>query len=765
LRRDHQPEHARLDENGGRALLRRLVHVLDVQGSSWDRIVRAAAEEVCHHLGAAQAQLYLVDPSGEFLEHAGIWEVGADARLRSSGTLDTVPLNRDQGLPGRVWLERQAGWVLDLRTEAATRRDPRRHHDDARTAVAFPLQSGGAVFGVLEFWFSIFRRLDAQQLEEVEPALRILGESLGRLRAEERLADQSDRSFVLILSSEEPFGRGRPATARPREAELDSFPIVFANSAVSRITGYSLRGCGLGVLMGNETEHGTADRIATALARGERIATEFLAYRKDRSQFLMRLDISPVPDARGGVSHFVAVPPEYPDAIGAATVRRGEADPLTGLANRVLLNNSLRRALERAEKGTDYRFALLFLDLDDFKRVNDAYGHMLGDHVLVAVARQLESAVRPGDIVARYGGDEFVVLLDVVGGIQPVLTVAERIRDRLSRPLRLPGRDLIVSASIGIALSDTGHKRAEDILTEADAAMYLAKQEGGARYRIFDLALQEAAMATQQTRAALKTSLERGEFRLHYQPMVELASDGITGMEALLRWDHPERGVLPAGDFIAEAEDMGLILPIGRWVIHEACRQVRAWQDELPPGTPLVLSVNLSARELLDPGLAAHLQQSLEETGADPRSLRFEIPEGFFALPRSDARDALRPLIDLGVRIAIGDFGSGFASLGLLPRLPVDCLKIDRHYVADLRENGERRGENARAVRSILALAESLGIPVTASGVETSGQREALERLACRYAQGNFFSEPVDARGAAILLRRAWTRSPERRRN
>jgi Amt family ammonium transporter len=572
---------------------------------------------------------------------------------------------------------------------------------------------------------------------------------------------------VVILGGEEPTGA--PAgSARPRGAELEAFPIVFVNSAVSRMTGYSpaeLRGRGLGVLFGSETEYGTGERIASALAQGERIATEFLAYRKDRTPFLLKLDVSPVADARGAVSHFVAVPPDAPEVIGAASVRRGEADPLTGLANRVLLNNSLRRALERAEKSTDYRFAILFLDLDDFKQVNDAYGHMLGDQVLVGVARQLEGAVRPGDIVARYGGDEFVVLLDVVGGIQPVLMVAERIRDRLSRPLRLPGRDLTVSASIGIALSDTGHKRAEDILTEADAAMYLAKQEGGASYRIFDLALQEAAMATQRTRAALKSSLERGEFRLHYQPMVELASEGIAGMEALLRWEHPERGVVPASEFISEAEDMGLILPIGRWVIHEACRQVRAWQDELPPGTPLVLSVNLSARELLDPGLIAHLEQSLTETGADPKSLRFEIPEDFFARARRDARAALRPLLDLGVRIAIGDFGSGFASLGMLPRLPVDCLKIDRHYVADLRESEERRGENARAVRSILALADSLGIPVTAAGVETSGQREALERLACPYAQGNFFSEPVDARGAAILLRRSRMRSPDHRRN
>jgi Amt family ammonium transporter len=240
--------------------------------------------------------------------------------------------------------------------------------------------------------------------------------------------------------------------------------------------------------------------------------------------------------------------------------------------------------------------------------------------------------------------------------------------------------------------------------------------------------------------------------------MFELGSEGIAGMEALLRWDHPERGVLPAGEFIADAEDMGLILPIGRWVIQEACRQIRAWQDDLPPGTSLVLGVNLSTRELLDPELPERLKRSLEETGADPRSLRFEIPEDFFARPRAEATAALQPLLDLGVRIAIGDFGSGYASLAHLHHLPVDCIKIDRHFVADLFEtrDEDELGENSRAVRSILAMAESLGIPVAAPGVETSRQKELLERLACHYAQGNLFSKPLDPVGAALLLRRAW---------
>jgi EAL domain-containing protein (putative c-di-GMP-specific phosphodiesterase class I) len=265
-------------------------------------------------------------------------------------------------------------------------------------------------------------------------------------------------------------------------------------------------------------------------------------------------------------------------------------------------------------------------------------------------------------------------------------------------------------------------------------------------------------MATQKTRAALKNSLERGEFRLHYQPTVDLASEGIAGFEALLRWHHPERGVLPAGEFIGDAEDMGLILPLGRWVLHEACQQIRAWRDQLPSKTPLVLSVNMSMRELLDPGLPAWLEKSLEETGADPGSLRLEIPESFLARSMEEGLTILKPLLDLGIKIGIGDFGGGYSSLGLLNQLPVDFLKIDRQFMTDLSEADDPKADhgNARTVRSILALANSLGIEVAAAGVETSLQREALRRLECPYAQGYLFSEPLDARAAAMLLEQAW---------
>ena len=550
--------------------------------------------------------------------------------------------------------------------------------------------------------------LDRRQLEGVEPVTRFLGESLGRYRAEERLAELADRSFVVVLrragAGDARSGRSSGRVGQPRAwMQFGAFPIVLATSAFSRMTGYSeaeLYGLSLEALMGPETDRGAVDRILGALKRGERIATEFVAYRKDGARFPLRLDVYPVPASRGAASHFVATPPQGLAGSGAGLVvgalRRAGADPLTALASRLLLDDTLRRALERSAKNSGFRFAVLFIDLDGFKAVNDTFGHIVGDQVLVAVARQLEGAVRPGDTVARFGGDEFVILLEVVQGVQELLAVAERVRECIEQPIRLPEREISITASIGIALSETGHRSVEEILKEADAAMYLAKQAGGDRYRIFDLALQEAAMATQQIRSALKMSLERGEFRLHYQPMVDLASGEIVGFEALLRWYHPERGVLPAAEFIGDADDMGLIVPLGRWVIHEACRQITAWRNELPRGTSLVLSVNASTRELLDPSLPERLRESLQETEANPRSLRLEIPEGFLARPQSESRDVLQPLLDLGIRTGIGDFGRGYSSLGLLHHLPVDFLKMDRQFVADLSGRRARKAKRAR---------------------------------------------------------------------
>jgi diguanylate cyclase (GGDEF)-like protein/PAS domain S-box-containing protein len=534
--------------------------------------------------------------------------------------------------------------------------------------------------------------------------------------------------------------------------------IVYANSAFCRMTGYKeaeVRGRNVRDFTGPGTDEKAFQSVLGALERGESVTAEFVAYRKDGEEFLMRLEMSPVRDTRGRVSHFIGVKTDLTEErIVEEALKRADQDPLTGLANRSLFSKMLRRAIERSAKTPGLHYAVLFLDLDGFKAINDTFGHLLGDKLLVAVARALEGAIRPGDVLARFGGDEFVILVEFVGGLKDVLTVAERVKGRFTRPFQVEGKGLRVGASIGITLSETGYSSPEEVLRDADAAMYRAKDESDGSYRIFDPALQEAAATAGRIRTELESSLERGEFSLHYQPLMELASSRIAGLELLLRWNHPVRGLVPAGEFITQAEDMELIVPLGRWVIREACRQLRTWQNQFPTAVPLVLSVNLSPRELLDPRLPEWFRRSLEETGAHPGSLLVEIPESFFARRHPQIREVLEPLQRLGVRIGIDGFGSGRSSLAHLHTLPVDLLKIDRTLVAGLPNEGTMGLEDldGRAVRSMLALGKSLGIQVVAKGVETPHQKRVLEKLSCRLAQGYLFSRPVDAAEAEILL-------------
>jgi diguanylate cyclase (GGDEF)-like protein/PAS domain S-box-containing protein len=529
--------------------------------------------------------------------------------------------------------------------------------------------------------------------------------------------------------------------------------ILFANPAFCRMTGFTeaeVLGQSFRAFTGPKTAQDKLKVMWEHLQRGEPTSTEFVAYRKDGTEFLMRLEVSPIRDDHGQLTHFVAVQTDVSkDNGGDDKFLRADRDALTGLANRALLNKILRRAIERVQRNSELRFALLFLDLDGFKQVNDSLGHLIGDQLLVSVARRLEEAVRPGDILVRFGGDEFVILLEYVGGLADVLAVADRIQDRLAQPFRLEDRDLRLSASVGIALSDTGYSTVEEVVRDADAAMYRAKEEGRGRYRIFDRMLREEALSEGRIRSELQTSLDRGEFRLHYQPLMDLGSGRISGVEALLRWEHPDRGLVAATEFISYAEAMKLILPLGRWVIRESCRQLRIWRDRLPPDVPLALSLNLSTRELLDPRAREWFEESISDSGVDPSWLQVEVSESFFARPQTEIENALAPLRDLGIRIGIDDFGSGSVSVGQLHRYPVDFLKMDRQFVADL---PRKDGGNSRAVRAILAMAGSLGLDVIAPGVETTLQEEILRQLDCPTAQGYLFSAPVDAEKAGRLL-------------
>jgi diguanylate cyclase (GGDEF)-like protein len=423
-------------------------------------------------------------------------------------------------------------------------------------------------------------------------------------------------------------------------------------------------------------------------------------------------------------------------------------DGLTGLANRALFVDHLKLALGRAERHADYRFAVLFLDLDRFKVVNDSLGHMTGDQLLTGVARRLEAAMRPGDTVSRLGGDEFTVLLDDLKDAGEAEAVAGRLQKELALAFNLGGHEVFTTVSIGIALSSPGYHRPEDILRDADTAMYRAKQLGKARYEVFDQAMHARAMDRLGLERDMRRAVERRELFLQFQPIVSLTTGSLRGFEALVRWQHPERGVIPPAKFIPIAEETGMIIPIGKWVLGEACRLMSRWQRLSHLDAPLPMSVNLSCRQFLQPDLLEQVRGVLRETGLDPRNLKLEITETVVMENIETATHTLEQLRALGVELSIDDFGTGYSSLSYLQRFPVSTLKIDRSFVSRMTDGDG----TAEIVRTITKLAQNLGMDVVAEGVETEGQRAQLSAFECEFGQGYYFSRPVDGDAAEALF-------------
>jgi diguanylate cyclase (GGDEF)-like protein/PAS domain S-box-containing protein len=422
-------------------------------------------------------------------------------------------------------------------------------------------------------------------------------------------------------------------------------------------------------------------------------------------------------------------------------------DALTGLPNRALFLNRLEMALQRCRRDSRSRFAVLFVDLDRFKVINDSLGHGTGDQLLVALADRLRLCVRVIDTVARLGGDEFGFLLEGVQDLRQVVRTAERLQEELTRVFALSGHEVFTSGSIGIALAGGGSEGPEQILRDADIAMYRAKALGRGGYAVFDQEMHLSAVAALQLENDLRRALERGELELFYQPIACIGDGRLCGFEALLRWRHPERGLVEPGQFIASAEETGLIVPLGAWVLEAACRQLVRWEPLLGPGVSV--SVNLSARQLAHPELLRQVSQTLTATGAAPSRLKLEITESVLMADAPAAQRVLEHLQRvLGVGVMIDDFGTGYSSLAYLQQFPVDTLKIDRSFVSRLGSGGEP------IVRAIVTLGKSLGMELLGEGVETSAQLEELGRLGCDYAQGFLLAPPMAGAEAEALLRR-----------
>ncbi len=414
-------------------------------------------------------------------------------------------------------------------------------------------------------------------------------------------------------------------------------------------------------------------------------------------------------------------------------------DALTGLPNRSLFTERLRHAMRRAARHPDDLFAVLFLDLDRFKDVNDNLGHFAGDELLRAVARRLEACLRPEDTVARLSGDEFAILLESITETSDAGRVAERIEEALSFSINLAGAEVTTSASMGIVTSSMMHDQPEQLLRSADMAMYRAKAAGRARYEMFDRAMHTDALERLQLETDLRRAVELGEFTLHYQPLVSLRTGQITGLEALVRWKHPDRGLVHPADFIAVAEETGLIVPIGRWVLMEACKQIKEWQKAHPRAEPLTIGVNLSVKQFSQPDLIDQLSQVIETTGVDPSSLRLEITESAIIDKGRLATTILQAIRELGAQVYLDDFGTGYSSLSYLHGLPIDAIKIDRAFVSSM----DTDDKNLRLVRTILTLAEIVGVRAEAEGISTAEQLRELRSLNCAQGQGYLFSAPI----------------------
>jgi len=425
-------------------------------------------------------------------------------------------------------------------------------------------------------------------------------------------------------------------------------------------------------------------------------------------------------------------------------------DALTGLPNRNWFMNRLGHAIDLAKRRPEFQFAVLFIDLDRFKVVNDSLGHVTGDHLLVHLARRLEACLRTGDTVARMGGDEFAVLLETITGVEDAKRVAERIQQSLNVPFKLGNHEVFTTASIGIAPSIIGYERPEEPLRDADTAMYQAKSQGKSRYAVFNRAMHARMVALLELDNDLRRALERREFFLQYQPIVNLASGRISGFEALVRWEHPQRGTVSPSEFINLAEETGLIVTLGDWILNEACRQLKQWQALDNWDQSLTLNVNLSARQFTRPYLIEEIKSTLEQHGIQPANLKLELTESTLMENSANSQEILNGLQDLGIQICIDDFGTGYSSLSYLHRLPVSVLKADRAFVSNMHAQGDNC--SLEITRTIILLARNLEIDVVAEGVETEQQLAQLRELGCAYGQGYLFSRPMASQDIEALL-------------
>jgi diguanylate cyclase (GGDEF)-like protein/PAS domain S-box-containing protein len=567
------------------------------------------------------------------------------------------------------------------------------------------------------------------------------------------------------------------------EAEPIDLPgprILYCNAAFTKATGYSaadVLGLTPRILQGPKTDPAARTRLREAFLAWESVEIELINYRKDGTEFWVELSIVPVADDRGWFTHWVSVQrditerkeaeqlanrvriAEFENKALATEIQErkrveGELlytafhDNLTRLRNRAFFMDRLATALDRARDETLAACSVLFLDLDQFKIVNDSLGHLAGDALLKEIALRLKDCVRPQDTLARLGGDEFAILIEDGVGLATPVQIAERIIAALRAPVQLGRQSVFPSCSIGIAQTGDRDALPEDLIRDADIAMYVAKRAGYGDYAIFNASMHDSAVARLTLQTDLRQAIDRSEFDLAYQPIVNPATGALFGFEALVRWDHPERGLISPADFISVAEEIGIIRQIDHWVMREACSQLSKWQRQFS-NPSLRMNLNTSAAEFVDPEFLQDLSKTMAEFSLLPQCIEIEITEGIFLHPSPGIAATIAAIRQLGVRIALDDFGTGYSSLSYINRYSIDTIKIDKSFIDDVCTDDRTRA----IIDLIIKLGRTLDVAVVAEGVETQDQADALLAIGCRAVQGFYFARPLSVNDATNLLR------------
>ncbi len=552
--------------------------------------------------------------------------------------------------------------------------------------------------------------------------------------------------------------RASQSLPQPAQAMLDTMQlgvtqanadgeILYANPAVGKMHGYTvdeLLGSNVSLFPASEGGEPTIDGGSDEWTSW---ASELVHKRKDGSTLAVRVTSDVVSGSAGGtiVTSYVDITERRQEEEALHERHERESlhatlhDPLTGLPNKLLLLDLVEHALGRSKRRDDYLFAVVVFNLDRFHLVNDGLGHEIGDQLLNAVSERLKPCFRSVDTLARVSGDEFGILLDDISDVSDAIRVADRIEEQLASPFQCGSEEIFTSGRVGVALSTTGYERAEDALRDATLALHRVTSGTAVRHAVFDPVMQHRAHARLELETDLRWAMEREEFCVFYQPIVSLKDGAITGVEALLRWEHPRRGLLEPSAFLSVAEETGLIIPLGSWVLERSCGHLRAWQEQISQGSPVSLSVNLSGKQVLWQDMAQHVERVLAETGLDGRLLKLEMTETVMMDDADPMLSVLTALKKLNVGVDIDAFGIGYSSLRYLHQFPIDSLKIDRSFIEDL----HTRSESQEIVRTMLALAKNIGVRVVAEGVETPDELDLLKQLNCELAQGHLFSKPV----------------------